>query len=83
MFLNEKQNYALAIAKEGHNFLHMGSAGTDKTHVLTEIYNQLSKADKNVQLTCRTGIARPAYTVRYKADTVHQFSGIDDGRPRY
>ena len=72
MFLNEKQNYALAIAKEGHNSLLMGSAGTGKTHVLTETYNQLSKAGKNVQLTCTTGIARTAYTIRYKADTVHQ-----------
>lgn len=80
MFLNEKQNYALAIAKEGHNFLLMGSAGTGKTHVLTEIYDQLSKAGKNVQLTCSTGIACTVYPTRYNAATVHQFSGIDDGR---
>lgn len=80
MLLNEKQTHALAVAKAGHNFLLMGSAGTGKTCAVTEIYNELSKIGKKVQLTCSTGIACTAYPSRYNATTLHQFSGIDDGR---
>ncbi|MCG8033942.1 MAG: AAA family ATPase, partial [Candidatus Thiodiazotropha taylori] len=78
--LNRGQQEALELAREGHNLLIMGSAGTGKSHVLTEIFDNLTEEGKKVQLTCSTGIACTIYKTRYNAVTIHQFSGIEDGR---
>ena len=78
--LNEGQAQALEIAKDGHNLLLMGSAGTGKSHVVNEIYDHLIREGKKVQLTCSTGIACSVYDARFNAITLHKFSGIDDGR---
>ena len=78
--LNEGQAQAFQVAREGHNLLLMGSAGTGKSHVLTEIYNSLTKQGKKVKLTCSTGIACSVYDTRFNAMTLHKFSGIEDGR---
>ena len=80
MVLNNGQREAFEVVSEGHNLLLMGSAGTGKSHVLTEIYDHLTGKGKTVQLTCSTGIACTVYNTRYNAVTLHQFTGIDDGR---
>ena len=78
--LNEGQAEALQIAREGHNLLLMGSAGTGKSHVVNEIYDNFTREGKHVRLTCSTGIACSVYDARFKAITLHKFFGIDDGR---
>lgn len=80
MSLNDEQAEALHLASSGHNLLLMGSAGTGKSHVLTEIYDQCTREGKKVQLTCSTGIACTVYNAKYNAVTVHRFCGLEDGR---
>ena len=42
MMLNVGQAQVLEIAKDGHNLLLMGSAGTGKSHVVNEIHDHLT-----------------------------------------
>ena len=76
--MNNLQKEAIDIAIEGHNMLLLGSAGTGKSFVVNDIAKQLKERGKHVQLTCSTGIACSVY--REKACTIHQFTGISDGR---
>ncbi|XP_060560753.1 uncharacterized protein LOC132720611 [Ruditapes philippinarum] len=80
MTLNQKQRDALSIASAGHNLLLLGSAGTGKSHLITEICKELNEKGKQVKLTCSTGIACAVYPTHLKPMTIHKFTGIDDGR---
>lgn len=80
MKLNKNQTSALYVARNGHNLLLLGTAGTGKSYVISEIYKELTVKDKNVQLTCSTGIACAVYPTHFKPMPVHKFTGIDDGR---
>ena len=80
MILNQNQQFALNLANEGHNLLLLGSAGTGKSFIVREMYEQLTSKRKKVQLTCSTGIACAVYPTHFDAVTVHKFTGIVDGR---
>jgi ATP-dependent DNA helicase PIF1 len=77
--MNIGQKKAVDIVIEGHNLLLLGSAGTGKSFVINEIAKSLKKIGKNVQITCSTGIACSVYK-GVNACTIHQFTGISDGR---
>lgn len=68
---------AIDLALNGHSFLILGSAGTGKSSLVKRIAKELSSSGKKVQITCSTGIACQIYC---DACTIHQFSGIGDGR---
>ncbi|WAR09810.1 PIF1-like protein [Mya arenaria] len=76
--MNKLQQAAIDISLEGHNLLLLGSAGTGKSFVVNEIAKQLKARGKTVQITCSTGIACNVY--KENACTIHQFTGISDGR---
>lgn len=77
--MNEAQQRAFSLAVSGHNLYIGGQAGTVKTWLLQRIYTTLSQI-KNVHVTCTTGIACSNFAALCKAQTVHSWSGIDDGR---
>ncbi|XP_060594248.1 ATP-dependent DNA helicase PIF1-like, partial [Ruditapes philippinarum] len=76
--MNFYQQRAVDISTEGHNLLLLGRAGTGKSFVLKEIVKRLRNKGKTVQITCSTGIACCVYDEN--ACTIHQFTGISDGR---
>ena len=54
---NAIQQEALEIVKEGHNVYIGGQAGCGKSFVVQEIFRWATALEKNVWLTCTTGIA--------------------------
>jgi ATP-dependent DNA helicase PIF1 len=73
--LNEKQQEAVDLVKEGHNILLTGSAGTGKSFTLKTIVKTLEEAEKNYGLTAMTGSA----ACLIGAQTLHSFMGIGLG----
>jgi ATP-dependent DNA helicase PIF1 len=81
--LHEQQLAALDLVMAGHNVLILGTAGTGKSFLVREIVKQSQEKGIQVALTCTTGIACAVYSNLSKtlrAQTIHQWSGIDDGR---
>uniref|UniRef100_K1PBF6 ATP-dependent DNA helicase n=1 Tax=Magallana gigas TaxID=29159 RepID=K1PBF6_MAGGI len=77
--MNEAQQRAFSLAVSGHNLYIRGQAGTGKTWLLQRIHTTLSQT-KNVHVTCTTGIACSNFGAACKSQTVHSWSGTDDGR---
>lgn len=61
----------------GHNVLILGQAGTGKTQLLRQLYRDMSRTGKVVNMTATSGIAA---TLLPEATTLHSFFGILDGR---
>ncbi|XP_055998369.1 uncharacterized protein LOC125678781 [Ostrea edulis] len=79
--ITEGQQSAIDLALSSHNLYIGGQAGTGKTFLLLEIYNLLKKQNKMVYITCTTGIACTNFNgFGANAQTIHSWSGIDDGR---
>ena len=77
VLLNTEQENALRLAKQGHNLVIVGAAGTGKSHLIKTL-NKLS--DRQVAVTCATGIVFSVYPSYINAMTIHKWSGIGDGR---
>jgi len=73
--LNEKQQEAVNLVKQGHNILLTGSAGTGKSFTLKSIIKTLEEDNKNYGLTAMTGSA----ACLIGAQTLHSFMGIGLG----
>jgi ATP-dependent DNA helicase PIF1 len=73
--LNEKQQEAVNLVKQGNNILLTGSAGTGKSFTLKIIVKTLEEAKKNYGLTAMTGSA----ACLIGAQTLHSFMGIGLG----
>ena len=73
--LNEKQQEAVDLVKQGNNILLTGSAGTGKSFTLKTIVKILDEANKNYGLTAMTGSA----ACLIGAQTLHSFMGIGLG----
>ena len=77
--MNKRQNLAVKLALEGHNFLINGAAGTGKSFVLTEIARSLGTC-RNVYLTSTTGISCTNFPKSVGAMTTHRWANLEDGR---
>jgi ATP-dependent DNA helicase PIF1 len=73
--LNEKQQEAVDLVKQGNNILLTGSAGTGKSFTLKTIIKTLEENNKNYGLTAMTGSA----ACLIGAQTLHSFMGIGLG----
>ncbi|XP_053395637.1 uncharacterized protein LOC128555878 [Mercenaria mercenaria] len=78
--MNTKQIEALDLALAGHNLVITGQAGTGKSFIVGEIVKNLRASGRKVQLTCTTGIACLNYSNNLDTQTIHRWSGMDDGR---
>ena len=61
------------------NVAIFGQAGTGKTFTIKTIVEKLKNEEKNVSLTCYTGIACLNY-IGLTPMTLHKFAGLEDGR---
>ncbi|XP_033731754.1 ATP-dependent DNA helicase PIF1-like [Pecten maximus] len=77
MVLTDDQQECLKVVKDGHSFVILGQAGTGKSVLVSEIFNQLSGTGKHVQITATTGIAASQFP---SGRTLHSWVGILDGR---
>ena len=77
--MDRGQSFAYNLAKEGHNLVICGQAGSGKTYLLQKITRGLRAEDKNVYVTCSTGIAATKYS-DLGGTTLHKWAGIADGR---
>lgn len=59
--MNSQQLQAVNLASHGHNLLMLGSAGTGKSYVVSDIANVIHSKGLCVQITCSTGIACAVY----------------------
>ncbi|XP_053385248.1 uncharacterized protein LOC123552526 [Mercenaria mercenaria] len=78
--LNEDQRNVATLALKGHSIFIDGYAGTGKTYLVKNIYNDLTSLGKNVAITCTTGIACMNFDPALNASTIHRWSGLHDGR---
>jgi ATP-dependent DNA helicase PIF1 len=78
--MNSRQKEVLDLALAGHNLVITGQAGTGKSFIVGELVKNLRASGRTVQLTCTTGIACLNYSHDLDAQTIHRWSGIDDGR---
>lgn len=63
--------HAFAVLEHSdNNFAILGQAGTGKTFLLKKLYEHLKLQNKNVSLTCSTGIACQQYQL---AVTLHRY----------
>ena len=67
------------LAKEGHNIMLVGVAGTGKSYLLKEIATSLQQEGKKVCVTCSTGIATENF-IGFWASTLQVWAGIGKGR---
>lgn len=72
MTLNNEQQKAFDLIKEGNSILLTGSAGTGKSFTLSEIILWAHKNKKNIGVTATTGSA----ALLIKGRTIHSFLGI-------
>ena len=75
--LNNEQDDALRLAQQGHNLIIVGAAGTGKSYLIKSL---LKLSDRQVAVTCSTGIACSVYPSSMNVMTIHKWSGIGDGR---
>ena len=59
-----------------NNMLYVINLGVGKSYMISELLKRLSSKEKTVDVTASTGMA--AQTI--KGQTIHQFTGIGDGR---
>ena len=67
------------LAKEGHNIMLVGVAGTGKSYLLKEIATSLQQQGKKVCVTCSTGTATENF-IGFGASTLHAWAGVGKGR---
>lgn len=77
--LDEDQQTAFDLAKDGHNLVVIGQGGCGKTFLIKQIVNYLRSKGKTVTIACSTGIASTHYG-KLGGTTLHKWSGIGDGR---
>jgi ABC-type glutathione transport system ATPase component len=73
--LDEDQQTAFELAKDGHNLVVIGQGGCGKTFLIKQIVNYLRSKGKNVTIACSTGIASTHYG-KLEGTTLHMWSGI-------
>ena len=71
MKLSDHQLQALELSKEGRNLFITGGAGTGKSYLIKEIYNELKDDSKNVYLTSSTGVS----ALNIGGMTLHKYIG--------
>ena len=59
--LTTEQVSCVSLAKEGHNFMIYGEAGTGKSLTVNQICQSLQSLGRNVQVVCSTGVACDVY----------------------
>ena len=77
--LDEDQQTAFDLAKDGHNLVVIGQGGCGKTFLIKQIVNYLRSKGKTVTIACSTGIASTHYG-KLGGTTLHKWSGICDDR---
>jgi AAA+ ATPase superfamily predicted ATPase len=60
--MNNKQEEAIQLAKDGHSFFLTGGIGTGKTRCIQHIVNDLRRNDVCVAVTASTGLASKQIT---------------------
>lgn len=80
MELNVLQHLGLNLALKGHNFIITGQAGTGKTFLLQKIVGLLTSQGKSAGIVCSTGLACSNFPPKYRAKTLHSWSGFGDCR---
>ena len=78
--LRKDQEYVVDLVLKGHNVYIGGQAGTEKSYLLTHLFDKLTMAGKKVSVTCTTGIACIHFPQKCHASTIHSWAGMDDGR---
>ena len=67
---------AKQLAKSGHSFFLLGTAGTGKTSLINEISKSLQTLNKTVAMTAATGLASSHLN---HGTTIHKFIGWRKG----
>lgn len=75
--LNEEQQTAIDMIKEGKNIFITGPGGVGKTFLIREIVRQFESMGKKVALTSLTGMS--ALLIGGGARTIHSWSGLGIG----
>lgn len=78
--MTDGQQAALNISVAGHSFFLTGKSGTGKTFAVEQIFKNLNRANRKIQVTCTTGIACSNFSAFVGAITLHSFSGVKDAR---
>lgn len=73
--MNEEQNYAFSLVKNGNSLFLTGEAGVGKTYLLKQIISWAKKNKKNIGVTASTGTA----AILLNGTTIHSFLGIGIG----
>lgn len=66
------QEAARQSVLSGHNVFLCGQAGTGKTFLVKQLFNDLVEMGKACVITCTTGIACAQYTRDHRAMTLHR-----------
>ena len=77
--LNNEQELCLSLARNGHNIVILGQAGTGKTYTISHIIKLMKDNGKNVGVCSSTGISA-SHMSKYGAKTIHSWSCLEDGR---
>jgi ATP-dependent DNA helicase PIF1 len=77
--LDEDQQTAFDVDKDGHNLVVIGQGSCGKTFLIKQIVNYLRSKGKTVTIACSTGIASTHYG-KLGGTTLHKLSGIGDDR---
>jgi len=78
--LTDDQAFALKAALSGNNVFITGQAGTGKSFLVKEIFQQLEQSGKNVAIISSTGISGTlSKDLKTPVRTVHSFYGIGTG----
>ena len=72
--LDEDQQTAFDLAKDGHNLVVIGKGGCGKTFLIKQIVNYLRSKGKTVTIACSTGIA----STHYSKLTDERFNDVKD-----
>ena len=72
--LDEVQQTALDLAKDGHNLVANGQGGCGKTFIIKKMVNYLRSKGKTVTIACSTGIA----STHYSKLTDERFNDVKD-----